>query len=178
MADFKPALDLVLKHEGGFIDHKSDPGGATNYGISLRYLQSQKIIDADLDGDNDIDKEDVKILTPDQASLLYRKEFWDKNNVEPINSQRVANMFFGLCVNMGHNRATNILKAALMFIVKSKKAFDELGISIPDKINALPEDFVIKAYKDEAKSHYRYLAAKNKNLKVFLKGWLNRIDSY
>jgi lysozyme family protein len=178
MADFKQALNLVLKHEGGFINHKNDPGGATNYGISLRYLQSQKVIDGDLDNDNDVDKEDVKILTKEQAAHLYRKDFWDRNNIQPINSQRVADMFFGLCVNMGSKRATSLLRIALLNILKTEKAYEELGENLAQKINMLTEKDVITAYKEEAKSHYRYLVAKNKDLKVFLNGWLNRIDSY
>lgn len=36
MADnFPRAVDHTLRHEGGYVDHPADPGGATNRGITL-----------------------------------------------------------------------------------------------------------------------------------------------
>ena len=40
MADFKQAIAKVLKNEGGYVDNPNDLGGTTNFGISLRFLQS------------------------------------------------------------------------------------------------------------------------------------------
>ena len=50
MSHFDTAIKKVLKHEGGYVDHKNDPGGATKYGISLRFIR-QSNTDLDLDGD-------------------------------------------------------------------------------------------------------------------------------
>jgi lysozyme family protein len=36
--NFTEALDHVLKHEGGFVDHPKDPGGMTNLGVYPRSL--------------------------------------------------------------------------------------------------------------------------------------------
>ena len=33
---FKTVIGHVLKHEGGYVDHPRDPGGATNKGVTLR----------------------------------------------------------------------------------------------------------------------------------------------
>ena len=35
MSDFNDAIPTVLRHEGGFVDSPNDPGGATNFGVSL-----------------------------------------------------------------------------------------------------------------------------------------------
>ena len=41
MADnFEASLKMVLKHEGGFVDHPKDPGGATNKGITRQTYES------------------------------------------------------------------------------------------------------------------------------------------
>ena len=50
MSHFEKAVEKVLEHEGGYVDHKADPGGATNYGISLRFVKQSTGIDLDVDG--------------------------------------------------------------------------------------------------------------------------------
>ena len=35
MTDFNNVIGDVLKHEGGYVDHLSDPGGATNKGVTI-----------------------------------------------------------------------------------------------------------------------------------------------
>lgn len=48
MRPFEDFVKVILKHEGGYVDHPNDPGGATKYGISLRFLQKNGI-DLNLD---------------------------------------------------------------------------------------------------------------------------------
>ena len=58
MAAFEDALDLVLKHEGGYVNHPKDPGGETNYGISKRAYP-------DLD---------IRHITEEEVASIYRKD--------------------------------------------------------------------------------------------------------
>ena len=39
MSGFNEAVKMVLKHEGGYVNHPSDPGGETNIGISRERIQ-------------------------------------------------------------------------------------------------------------------------------------------
>ena len=71
MSHFDTAIKKVLKHEGGYVDHKNDPGGATKYGISLRFIK-QSNTDLDLDNDGDIDADDIKEMTEDKAKEIYK----------------------------------------------------------------------------------------------------------
>ena len=57
---FKDLIDGVLVREGGYVDHPSDPGGETKYGIAKRSHP----------------KEDIKNLTKERAAEIYEKDYW------------------------------------------------------------------------------------------------------
>ena len=38
--NFEHAFERLIGHEGGFVDHPSDPGGATRYGITERVARA------------------------------------------------------------------------------------------------------------------------------------------
>ena len=71
---FDDALAHVLGNEGGYNDIDNDKGGATNFGISLRFLQ---LADEDLDGNGHVDVNDIRNITRLQAEVLYREYFWE-----------------------------------------------------------------------------------------------------
>lgn len=75
---FEAAHAHVAKWEGGFFDHPNDPGGVTMYGVSLMFLKSLGLVEGDIDGDGDIDRDDVLKITRDTAKAIFRRHFWDK----------------------------------------------------------------------------------------------------
>jgi lysozyme family protein len=61
---FRLSVAFVLKHEGGFVDHPADPGGATNFGITHKTLGAWRREPADAKA--------VKALTRKEAGEIYR----------------------------------------------------------------------------------------------------------
>lgn len=187
MADFEPALAIVLEHEGGFSDHKNDPGGATNFGVSLRFLQSAGDIDADLDGyldgdldkDGDIDADDIRKMTRQEAGEVYEINFWSRYGYDLFDSQAVANIMLSLSVNVGPGRAHRLLQEAIQ-TNKDGQAIKIDGILGPNtrrEANRLPESWLTTELKHQAANFYRSLAATKPPLAMFLRGWLNRAYS-
>lgn len=83
MADFAPAVKLVLAHEGAYTPGlPGDPGGETNFGISKRAFP-------DLD---------IANLTVEQAEEIYREKYWAFDGVE---DQATANCLLDCAVNQG-----------------------------------------------------------------------------
>jgi lysozyme family protein len=99
----------VLPHEGRRVNDPDDPGGATDYGISLRFLQGE---DQDIDGDGDVDADDVWALEDADVERLYRQFFWAPMHGDFWSSPAVAAKLFDLAVNVGPLRAVKIAQEA------------------------------------------------------------------
>lgn len=105
--NFSSALSAVLKHEGGFVNHPADPGGATNLGVTIGTARRLGI---DVDGDGDTDIIDIKLLKPSDAAKVYRAEYWNKVRGDDLPSG-VDYAVFDFSVNSGVSRAAKYLQA-------------------------------------------------------------------
>lgn len=82
ITSFQLAVPWIFDAEGGYVNDTADRGGATQYGISLRYLQlvpdedGDGFKEGDLNRDGKVDGDDVVQLTKDQATQIYEREFW------------------------------------------------------------------------------------------------------
>lgn len=177
MADFMTAHRFAGKWEGGLVDHPSDPGGITNYGISLRWLRSEGLDVGDIDGDGDIDADDIRALTPALAAALFKSKFWDAYRLGEL-PQLTATCHYDCAVNTGPRQATLLTQRACNSLVgfygtklvvdgifgKNTRAFlmKHTTPKLAETMIALREDF------------YRDLVARKPKLAVFEKGWLNR----
>jgi lysozyme family protein len=183
---FQAALHHVLRHEGGFVDDAADPGGATNWGVSLRWLRSlgdtdgDGYADGDFDRDGDVDAADIARLTRDQAAALYHERWWLPLGYRAWPASTVATKAFDLAVNMGATSAHRCVQRALRAV--TGQALVEDGVIGPATLAAMRRrppaawsDAELRAaLKSEAAGHYRLLIARNPKLARFENGWLNR----
>ncbi len=109
MASFDEAVTFVLANEGGFSERMADPGGATNFGISLRLLQN---MDATLLRKcgifEPLNVDTIRHLTVDQAKLVYRYVFWDAAPFFEIEDQAQCNYIFDCAVHHGVGQAAKL----------------------------------------------------------------------
>lgn len=110
---FPRFVDIIIEHEGGarFVNHSSDPGGATKWGISLSYARYQKAR-FDLDGDGDVDADDIRVLTREQAIEAYRDGFWTPARCGEL-PPGLALSVFDMAVNQGQGAAVRALQRAV-----------------------------------------------------------------
>jgi lysozyme family protein len=164
MANFDTAIITVLKHEGGYVDDPHDVGGATNFGISQRFLDTIK-------GYNGIIL--VKDLTQNDAIQIYHTHWWDKCSYDKINSQSVATKVFDLAINMGaymaHTAIQRAVRAASGLVLDGD---GKLGQHSIDAINQCNQDILLAALKSEAAGYYRRINNPHEQ-----DGWLNRAYS-
>lgn len=103
-ARFSRCVAEVLKHEGGFVHHPRDPGGATNRGITLATL-------ADWRG-RDVTPADVQAMTEAEAREIYRARYWNAVQGDHLPAG-VDLAVFDLAVNSGVGRAARMLQQQL-----------------------------------------------------------------
>ena len=176
--NFEKALLNILRYEGKFSNVKSDRGGATNQGITLKTLRQYHREtgwgDFDLDGDVDID--DIRLLdTPEKAAPIYKKYFWDMMKLDDYPS-RIDFLLFDFGVNSGPTNAFKILQRALNKLGQSVGAIDGIvGRKTREALIKADKGLLIKQLLNERDIFYRKIVAVNPDQEVFLKGWLNRI---
>jgi len=177
---FPEALAHILRHEGGYVDHPSDPGGASKYGMSLRTLRAQGdadldgVLDWDLDKDGDIDAADIRALTPEHAAAYYRKRWWDRYGLGLIRSAPVAVKIMDMAVNIGARRAVLIAQQAACGCGRPVTLDGVLGPVTAAALDACPVDDVRHRVCRLQRAFYRDLIEDRPRLAVFERGWMTR----
>ena len=179
MAEFEPALKVLLEHEGGYSNDPDDPGLATNHGWSLRTLQKMGDVDGDgwlegdLDRDGDVDVDDIKILDPETAGHYYKTQFWDRYKYGEINDQLVATKVLLLSVHAGPRRCHLVLQKALHYHTVIR--IDGLiGPMTRQATNMVGPSRLLTEFRHETAAFYRELMNKRSGLWKYSKGWMNR----
>ena len=104
---FDRAFTKLLGHEGGYVDHPSDPGGATNWGVTIGTLAGYL--------GRPVTKTDVRALSQDTVKAIYRKLYWDAvgaHRLEAAGLPVVAYLAFDAAVNCGTSRSAKWVQAA------------------------------------------------------------------
>ena len=155
MSKFDEIIEMVLEHEGGYVNHSSDPGGETIYGISKRAYP-------DLD---------IKNLTVAEAKEIYRNDYWKRIKGEELPAG-VACVVLDYSVNSGTSRASKALQSVCGITNGD-------GIIGPASLNAVwvtvkntSEEDVINAVTEQRQGFIRALSIYD----TFGKGWERRIE--
>jgi lysozyme family protein len=167
MAKVELLAPFILKWEGGFVNDPADAGGATNKGITIA---TWKANGRDIDGDGDIDTDDLKKISVSDFNRILKSLYWDKWRADEINSQPVANLLVGWA--WGSGPATSI------------KEFQKLAGLTPDGVVGPKTLSLINSSEPVAlfdkiwlarKNFFIDIVAKKPNQIKFLPGWLNRL---
>jgi len=97
---FDQAFERLIGHEGGYVNHPNDPGGETNWGITLRTAREHGYTGQ------------MRDLTREQAKDIYRRAYWLRVKADQYNSA-IAFQVFDAAVNHGIKQAVRWLQRAV-----------------------------------------------------------------
>lgn len=156
--NFDKCLEMVLKHEGGYVNHSKDPGGETNLGVThitySRWLE--KPVTTDM----------MKALTPKDVAPIYKAQFWNVCRCDDLPSG-LDWLTFDWGVNSGPSRAAKALQEASGATVDG-----HIGPNTIKHIKDFPVSDLIRRVSDLRLEFYQSL----KTFDTFGKGWTRRCE--
>ena len=164
MADKNKLIPIIKKWEGGYSDNPNDRGGATNSGVTLAVYQS-------VYGKSKT-KNDLKKMTNDQWDYIFTKLYWNKWKADEIKNQSIANILVDWVWMSGIG---TIKKIQSLFGLTADGIVGNKTISY---INSHDQEEVFNKIWNRRKSFYESLVKNNPSQKVFLNGWMNRLNTY
>lgn len=150
---FKETIDIILKHEGGYVNDPKDAGGETNFGISKRAYPHL----------------DILSLSESQAEEIYWTDYWLKCQCN-ILTTGLDLMVMDCAVNMGVARASKILQNIVG--AKADGIIGSKTIKAVWRATETPEatESVIKQYSHIRQGHYEAMTT----FPLYGKGWTRR----
>src|SRR3954454_5439950 len=154
---YPKSIRRLLASEGGYVNHPSDPGGPTNFGITLG--DYRKYVKADATA------ADVRAMRVEEAQAIYREKYWGAIRCDELPAG-VDYCAFDYAVNSGTGRVPKVLQRVLGIGVSGRMDDATLAAVKKHEPRAL-----IEAICDE---RLRFLQGL-KTWGVFGAGWSKRV---
>jgi len=167
---FNRLIQVVLNSEGGFVNDPVDPGGATKMGVSLRFLKSLGDIRYDLDHDGDIDIDDIRLITREQAEQVYYDCFYAPLRLDELSDDKLALQVLDHAVNAGSRSAVKLLQH-----VAGCKEDGLIGPKTIAAANTFKDNIALR-YKQARLLFYEDLVEAKPQFAKYIHGWNNRVE--
>ena len=155
---FSEALEIILHHEGGYVNHPKDPGGETNLGVTKRVYE-------DFGGEKE-----MKDLTKEDVEPIYKKNYWDRVKGDDL-PEGLDLCIFDFAVNAGPGRAAKFIQRLVNTTVDGGIGPNTLG-KIKEYVDHYGIDQTIESYALMRQNYYESLS----NFATFGKGWTRRVS--
>lgn len=184
---FETSVARVFHDEGGYVNHKDDRGGETNFGITVAVANENRqlgITKYGWDGK-------MKNLPKDFAKEIYKLKYWDKikgdlvHEVHPL----LADHLFDVAVNMGTGTAVKHLQEALNLLNNKQTHYADiavdgaLGVGALNSLRAFAKrrgeeglELLVLTLNAMQAERYLNITRRNQSQESFTYGWLSRFS--
>ena len=168
MSRFDICLAAVSKLEGGASNHPADKGGLTMAGVTQATYDAYR-------RRKGLPPRPVTQSAPGERADIYRSQYWTPVRGDAL-PPPLDLVIFDMAVNSGPDRAIKTLQSALGVTVDGVFGAQTLR-ALQEDASAGQVDHLVSQVLELREAFYRGLVAKDASQKVFLAGWLNRLDA-
>jgi lysozyme family protein len=158
--NWERSIKEVLRHEGGYVDHPADPGGATHFGVTLNTYRQYK-------GNPHLTADDLRNIPIGEVYDIYKTRYWDKVRGDQLPSG-IDFLVFDFGVNAGVGRAAKMLQN-LVGVPADGGIGPQTLRATSEVYEENPEQLIV-AYTDARAEYYQSLP----HFPTFGRGWLRR----
>jgi lysozyme family protein len=183
MNDVNQIAEEIVAREGGYVNDPDDPGGATNFGVTIHTMRR---LGLDLDRDGHVTEQDVRALSREQAVAIFINHYFEGPRIRELPAALHATVF-DMYVNAGAN-AVRILQRLLQDM-RIDVAVD--GVIGPQTIAAAQQgmaaalDHFVDAYGIARRNYYYALADGRPASRKYARrldggkgGWITRAEEF
>ena len=156
--NYAEALAAVLVHEGGYVNHPRDPGGATNKGITHRTYAAWL-------HRKGIGTKNIRDITNSEVEAIYKEQYWDVRRGDDLPSG-VDYAVFDFAVNSGPARAGKFLQR-----IVGASADGQIGNNTLYAVDSVASKVIVARLCDSRLAWLKRL----KHWKDFGRGWSRRV---
>jgi len=176
------AKDIVAR-EGGYVNDPDDPGGATNFGVTIHTMRR---LGLDLNKDGQVTPTDVRALTKAQAIEIFVDHYFHRPKIDEL-PQPLQATVFDMYVNSGGN-AIKILQRLLRefgFDIADDGALGPQSIGAAHRAFKMAPHHLVDAYGIERRNYYYRLADNRTASRKYARrrdggkgGWIKRAEEF
>jgi lysozyme family protein len=173
----------IVRREGGYVNDPDDPGGATNFGVTIHTMRR---LGLDKTGDGKVDEKDVKALGRDEAVRIYLKHYFEQPRIHLLPEPLQATVF-----DMQVNAGTNAVRILQRILASFGQPLKDDGVIGPQTVraveiamNAAP-DHLVDAYGIERRNYYYRIGDQRAQSRKYARkrdggkgGWIVRAEEF
>jgi lysozyme family protein len=173
----------IVAREGGFVNDPADPGGATNFGVTL---QTMRRLGLDLTRDGRVDLADLHALTREDAEKIFIEHYYERPKLNLLPHGLQASVF-DMYVNAGAN-AVRILQRLLVEMGHQIAVDGIIGDATAQAANlasVVSPQYLVDAYGIARRNYYLRLADERPLSRKFARtqrgekgGWIRRAEEF
>lgn len=156
--NYDKCLELILHHEGGYVNHPKDPGGETNLGVTKRVYEAWG------------GTKDMVDLTVEDVAPIYEKNYWGRVKGDDLPSG-LDLCVFDFAVNAGPGRAAKYLQSMIGTTVDGGIGPNTLR-AVGNYVEEVGLQSAIENYQASRQDYYEQLST----FETFGRGWTRRVN--